>query len=793
MANNDVHFSISCDSSNASYSINNVYKQLDTLYDKSNRVGKNISKNNADAIGVINEQYQHVNKSDTIKRASNSVEAFGRQIKALRIHGLDPTTNSFARFINVAGGSFFNVFTLGVTAIMGVVVALKQVNKYLQEFYAAIAARADTLIKMSKASIDNLDKQKKQIQGIVDQLQKLNQKQQLTNREQALAVSLAQELKNKWSGVNVQIDKATGRITNLNQIQARLNRQNISRTSAELQQIIQQQNTKLDLQLSKYTGKTSLFKGIMNGKNPFESYQIFRGKQAGDIDIFDLFPGLINNFDDKEAVRKIDINKLIFGNTESQISFFRQVASHLTNIDAFNELNQVIDTLYQKLENQKQLSQVADPTKEIRRKVDDLNKTIQKSNQIEQSIYQIDQERLRDNLQNRNKTLYDQGSTDYKIASAKNDLSNFNNVFEQLKKEVGEVVNAWKSNPDWYEDKQTGTRRSRKIDQIVRKNQNLAQLYSQYLNIDKEFQPKIDNLIQQVAKYEYNKKIVDDYYKTTTGSGRFRPPMTQQQLEANQYIKSFAPDFYDVAWEGLSKQIKEAKAKAREQLNLSTNDEADMKVLDDVMTELTNENIRLKEAEEKMKQVAKLNKDIHAIQKQLFDLDKQQKEQWIKELDDEYSELAEEVRQYEQRRKEIRKQQEYVDSFAKNILGKYYQDNGMQMLWRRKELQRQWKQQLGVQSLTDNQKNLIGRLAYIEQLQKAGELNQNDTFKYGVKSNDLAARGGWNSSVYVSGKDNVMQQNLKTNQNQQKILQQINKVMPELKREIETLNSNLKI
>ena len=131
----------------------------------------------------------------------------------------------------------------------------------------------------------------------------------------------------------------------------------------------------------------------------------------------------------------------------------------------------------------------------------------------------------------------------------------------------------------------------------------------------------------------------------------------------------------------------------------------------------------------------------------------------------------------------------YVDSFAKNILSKYYEDNDMQRQWREKELRREWKQKLG-RPLTDKENEAIKRIAYIQQLQRAED--KTDPFKrpfyYGVKTtNDLAQKGGFNSSIYVEGKTGLQRQVNKITNNQVKIYQQIVKALPLFQEIIDSL------
>ena len=175
------------------------------------------------------------------------------------------------------------------------------------------------------------------------------------------------------------------------------------------------------------------------------------------------------------------------------------------------------------------------------------------------------------------------------------------------------------------------------------------------------------------------------------------------------------------------------------------------------------------------------------LQKQLAE----QRAAAIQAMQDQFAELekmvAEEAKVTQQRKS-------FLTGMGNDVIAQFMRDTGQEYSLRRQQIERQIMQELGVTSLNANQKSIAGRLAYIEQLQNEQQMNDRmDTFKYGVKTNELASKGGWSSSVYVSGRDSIAQQNLKVNQNQLKIQQQIGKLLPELKKQMNTLNKNLQI
>lgn len=790
---NDVSFSIKVNGTQATTTTNKVRQQFYSLNDVINQTGKNITQVNQQ-LSTVDKTMKRPTTYDTVGRADNAINKFGRSIKQLRVHGIDPATNSVARFINVVGGGMFNTVTLAITAIMGLFYALKKVNSALQDYFGALGARSDTLLKISKQRVKDTQEEGKQIQKVLDELKQMNEKQKLSNIEKNIALTLVQQIKNKWTDVGIQIDKNTGKIRNFNEVQAKLNKKQIEEQSKELETQIQLQNTKLDLTLSKYTGKTSIFSQMLKGGNPadaFKAFDIFRGRNIEDITALDLFPGWINNYDSKEAVQKIDMGKLFFGDTQTQIEFFKEVASHLTNLDAFNELNEIIDGLIEKNNLQKTFNALVDPSGQNVRRAKEIQKSIAEAEKNAQKNFDELVKIGNDSQKFADDWNYNQLSTEEKL---KVQRQKFDESFRNAK-EFENVRDSFaqKWGDQFYE--RDGQITTQNIDAILNRNNKARDLYSEYQKIQQKYQPEINGLIVSQSMYDEQKNILDTYKRQMSNKFRFSP-LTYSYDEAHkaqQWIKEEGPRI-EKAWDELKKKMAEERQKAFDELKLQGTDLRDAQLLDQEQNKLDEYNQDVIHMGENIKLLGQYSKENQQALTQITKLEKQLAEERaaaIKAMQDEFAELeklvAEEAKVTQQRKS-------FLTGMGNDVIAQFMRDTGQEYSLRRQQIERQIMQELGVTSLNANQKRIAGRLAYIEQLQNEKQMNDRmDTFKYGVKTNELASKGGWSSSVYVSGRDSIAQQNLKVNQNQLKIQQQIGKLLPELKKQMNTLNKNLQI
>lgn len=794
---NDVHFTIKVDGSQATTTTNNVTKQFYSLNDAINQTGKNISQ--------INQGMQNIHKTmkrptayDTVGRADNAMNKFGRTIKQLRVHGIDPATNSFARFVNVVGGGMFNTVTAVITAIMGLYLALKKVNEYIKSYYAGIQAGLDTVIKISRHRIEQIKEQKKESQGIIDELQKINQKQKLNVVEQNQAVTLAERLKDGWSNVGVQIDKATGKVKNLNLVQSQLNYQETEKTSKQLEQIIDNQAHKLDLMLSKYTDKSDIFKNLITlrrdpfSKESYQPYQLFRGKKIEDISIFDMFPGFVNDYDDKEAVKKIDIKKFLLGNTEDQISFLKQVAKHLTNLDAFNELNNIIEGLFQLQKYQSQLYDKNNPAKSEESKIAQMSKAANEVGKEFENLRKVTGELVEDaettmrddwykNASPQEKLDYLNQEKDYWQSQADKNYEDAKRLEAENKKYIDNIIR----NED-------GTYTTPGINYLLERNSQASEAYNMFKNAEKQYEDEYKSILSDYDKYISSKNLHNEFLARLR-----RNPFatkTKEEEEAFKFINQFEQNI-DQRWEDYNNKVKSFAEAQRKKANILANNDTDANILDEQLQLIegakkaaaqmsvivNNQKEAMKNFKQYVEQIGKVSQE--AAEKMAA------AEKAIVDQFDELSRIvAEEAKVTNQRKG-------YLTGLGNNVIAKYMQDTGQGYSLRKQQIERQMMKELGLTSLNANQRSIAGRLAYIEQLQNAQQVEDKySAFKYGVKTtNDLATKGGFNSSIYVSGKDNVAQQNLKANRNQEKILEQIKGLIPELRKQLNTLNKNLQI
>lgn len=799
-----VTFKYTADGKQFDISISNSLKKTEQLNFTINNTSK-VAKQAQDALSKAQTGFQKTTKSATKNTPTEGgflglIKRISIAVRAMHLHGIDPATNKFARFFSVIGGAGITTVTFFATAVMAAYYALKKVNDLLQNYYKGLIAGFNNAIKISKGRLQDLKQEREGIKAIADQLDKITQKQKMGNMQQAYADILANRLVNTWKKLGGQVDKAVESIKAFRQIQASAEYENIEKQSAEIRSSMKARANKLNVMFTQYVGDNNIwsnpFRVDYSGR--FKVKTPFTGEEFKDMSPLKMFPGWTHKWKSLEEVAKLDMSKLFFGNFDDKIEFFRQVSNNLTDSELQDQIGAMIDELQELKQEQKQLDKLNDPLLKVKKYFDKLDESV---NQLGKDVDKFAKSIV--NLHDRSQKFKLQNSSDEdQLKYWKNKRDQYKKIVEQSDANLDKALNGIDYGRIKYNE-ETGSYTTDKLQELKKRGKGIDQYYQNYLNAEKAHEAEYQQIINDYKAYKQAqveiKSLKSQISNTPYRVGRLTDSQTQRlnnlktQKEAAQKVVRTFESSIDQRWATYNANVAATAEKNRKQANASVNNPNLEKEVQDEINAIANAKRGLVQATtiidqttEAMNGLQEALSNIQRITEKLTNEGVKQVEEWI-------AELTEAVREDVAKQKEAQKKKDYLTGLGNNIIAKYMEDTGQGQSLRRQQIQREMKQQLGVKELTKNQKSIAARAAYIEMLQKQGAPDQNNTFKYGVKTNSLAARGGWNSSVYVSGKDNLMQQQLKTNQNQVKIAHQTKILVGQLKTELNAIDKSLKI
>ena len=540
-----------------------------------------INVDNKQAVQKVNEVITKVNEA---KAAAGKPLDIGDQ-GINKIKQAQKSLNGFKR-IAVSGigkqltSAFSNVGKALLSPIGAAIISFELLYKICKAYYSQIREgenqklNSENRLKILKQENKQLEEQKKKSEDLAKTLAELNSHEKLTNVERQLAISLVDQLNQGYQGMSLEIDKATGKVKNLNEEMAKLREQQRKQQIANVTQQMSTLSNAIDAELNE------IFTDWVEG---------FKSLRADNF---------AYNLPTKTDRMKANLSDMFGG-----IGEVRQIYSHLAEIQ--NALNEAGDDYVKRMKIVKQMifpliQDTEDKTKLASliggsnwKDMQDLSKKLQGLNNTQQDF---------------NKTL-----TDYALKQDKA------NKATKSQKDSLEQLDKWlkKTNRDQQFNNSPAQKQVDMLrDQITDADVKLAELQNKRSKIIEEkfelpsYQGQIDDLTEKfnnalspeykqslqkqitelIAKQEdaeialaaveeKERKVEEDILKTTQqrvkktielGEIQKKNAKTQQDF-FNSQLKGLQSKVYEMNGKSVEYQLKQMKERFKEQFKREAN------------------------------------------------------------------------------------------------------------------------------------------------------------------------------------------------------------------------------
>lgn len=732
MAGNTAKFNFTVNGSQAVTQTRQITHEFDNLNIAVSNTGKVTQSVVNDLLPKVGQKFQKgSNKITKVTEGGfwGKMRNWGKWFRSLHVYGVDPLTRGLAKMGGTILGSLIHPVTLAITALMGLGLAFKKVYATVVESVQKAIARNQNLAHTSKTKLDSLQKQKSSYEQIFDSIRKINDNQKLSKLQQNLILAQVQKIKNLWGDVGVQIDKNTGKITNLAQVQSKIIKQNLNEQGKLVDTNIKAVEAELDALYTQITGKDKFLGFIPTG----EMEKLFRG---GFTD--EEISKLKHFYEGNKRYEGLDINKLISGDTKKQMQFFADYMAVAGDKDYVDIGRKIFDKLNEKLQLQKLRRDVFDPLKVMENMAEDLD---EKADEINKTLKQIASDTEKGS-KDRSQAISDyqysklstQGKADAELAKA-----------EKLEERARQITKLMNKNMQQLHSSglqmdETGEVFSDSLNKIISSNEKLLKYQEQLRTLDQneparrlkareEFQKKYDwkNLQAQAQNIEW--WVDQNGYKRTE--------------EQEQIMQTYA-EALDIVnrWEEImDEQYQKNVQRIRNNIGIRLND------------------IQLKQYEtqrQKLIEGKRLADKQKELNKELIQVSGDAVKARIKSnqlADQADREEAEAEAAAEQKLKE---QQDFLDKLVNPIVERYFKQAGMSMAHRMKQLQKQFKEQYNLDKLSTEQLQFIKNLAQMEQMQDEFQKRASEK-QWEIQYDNLAKKGGGYGLNIIQKNPNVIE------------------------------------
>ena len=671
----------------------------------------------------------------------------------------------------------------------------------LTESIPKLLAKMQNLVGITDKQVKAFEKDKKETGELRTALQTLASKQSLTNAEQLYAQSIIEKLNKRYKDLKITIDQTTGAIKGLADAEVIMNQEDRKRelNLTKRQIFAQRQLANAKLAETFGTGDVSLDKGV-EGRDFFT----FAENTFGDLSQLDR-DRLAKRWNQGDLKQK----RKILEDLATDYSNNKQIVTNITGaIEAldrlielqqkFNDLNSA-GSLIIANEN-KQL----DKNKDTVQQIADLKEKTQKA---QQSLAKAQEEEYFNSLEsNEQKADYIKGKLDQLTQAA-------NKVREDIKKAEEQAKHS-----TYMKDVATSQTSGLKgqIDQndssVSKLRKNIAELYKDFKKVtgkdfkldflsvqnQKEIKKRIQQIKKQIESIEYY------HYRVDTTDLREEQTNLAKQLEIIESINSINKDIagFEHQREQLTTQLNESlqAGNAAEEERLQTE-----KTLGELNAAQAEKELEIQEkktqlaalqkaiSEQKLAQEQKMQEIYDNYEAQLDNLNKSeedialetalinaQKAKGIELTDQQIEKITKYVEQL-QRMKEIRDEQQKTEK-VQNIFKGYEQNQTiayLKLVGAQKEavlLEAKLNAQKakGAALTEDELKALEGYLDTQQLINEAmNQIQGPKIMSNGTITNELAAKGGFASSVVTDRAQDINAQILKTTNKQYDVQKQI--------------------
>lgn len=256
-----------------------------------------INVENKQAVQKVNEVITKVNEAQAA--ASKPLDIGNQGVN--KVKQAQKSLNGFKR-IAVSGigkqvtRAFADVGKALLSPIGAAIVSFEILYKICKAYYSQIREGenqkldSENRLKILKQENKQLEEEKKKSEDLAKTLAELNSHEKLTNVERELAISLVNQLNEGYQGMNLQIDKATGKVKNLNEEMAKLREQQRQQQIANVTEQMATLSNAIDAQLNEiFTDWVQGFKSL--GADNF-AYNLPTKTDRMKANLSDMFGGI---------------------------------------------------------------------------------------------------------------------------------------------------------------------------------------------------------------------------------------------------------------------------------------------------------------------------------------------------------------------------------------------------------------------------------------------------------------------------------------------------------------------
>lgn len=673
---------------------------------------------------------------------------FGKTVRSWHIYGINPLTRGIAKMGSTILGSFIHPVTLATTAIMLLGVGLKKLHNILRDNEQAIKARGQTITSFATKNIENVQKQKKAFEQLAKQFDELYKNDVLSQTQQDINKTLIAQLAELFPDLKVEIDQTTGKLKNFAQLQADVlkKQKDIELDSIKLMQ--DANNRTLD----------AILNNTWNTHDVLNKWRIFSkrggagptgatGPMANDFFvefgykwIDDFLDGLGVLRENNIPKRLLDTNLLYSGDYAKQLKFFQQYAQ-LPGSDKFtSQVNEIIQLLTKQVELQKQKETVSSPlalmlsnTKEVDKQLQGILKKeveLSKNRISSEEAYQKQLDRIQ----------YQDLSLEEKQQQKQKEQLQFETKIAELQKRRAQNV-------DKIGDLQvtrgsTGQLTTTTLDDLLTNNEELRKYNADLKKLEEQRERTIANEKNRLLTQIQNMELAYPWL-----------PTGRQGMNPNE---DRAKDEYERLWEQYGNINPNAYADYQKKATALRNKLFDsqgeaLSLYQDEIRKIIETNRILDQQKEIDSQITDSKSQLASIIGEISSLNKEEKNR-------------------------LQREDEFYNGIVSPHLRQLFKDTEMAKALRYQELSNQLLAIRGPgASLSDEDKERLMRAAQLQTLNNYDDFNEYRN-RYSVRTNELAERGGFASSVLISGLQNIDKEQLKTSKQQEKVLNLIRDV-----------------
>lgn len=673
----------------------------------------------------------------------------GLAARGAHMYGLDALTRKIAKLGSTIVGSLFNPFTFIMTSLMGLGIAIKKINHIFVQSEDNLIKKSQARNEQIKRTIENTEKEKTSTEEIIKKIKQLDEKyEKLEGVQKQLNTNYIEQLKDAWGQVGIEVDKTTGKILNLSEVQGKINKQYAKRQTEALQEQIQSNKAQLDAYLTKITGKNKLF-GVFRVD---DMQNLFRGG----ANIPELKKIITNT---RDLPQNIKYNDLIQGSAEEQKKVLIQIRDATNNPEDIEILNSMIKLMNENIDKEKEIIKFNNPLNQLIERQVEAIKNAEQSNKILNDIRsdakKISQERQKKQFDEKIEPMsYQQKANAQKQRADQisQQLAAMEAMGTQLEVSIKNYGGHIGENGELVMDG---------LENLLDSSDVLKELHNQEQQIYKDQeQERRERLAKANADVERTKKELDEFLKSY--SSKYGQNSIAGSIETQKRVNAYEEAKKErerVAAEVATKYETQRKQN-REQKSTSINGQR-LQQYDDYIR--------------RQREATKLLTQYKEIQTE-----------WSKgkqEADNLYKEARSNIQKAKEEQKNQRKTlTDFYSSIYNPIVKQQLENEGRGREYRKWQLQQEILERNGGKPLSKLQNAWVQKVLDIEDLQNQ-KINKEQTKQTVRTTNELARKGGFNSSIVLQGKDSIMKQNVKVSKQSRQLLKELRDITSKLRDE----------